>query len=160
GVFVFGCTLALLEECDLVVRGGADELTLPARVVFVDANGAGLELVACTLETKQQLGAMAEALEARHDDTHEAARKIPLNIHERLRSLTLQQQIKAAQAGEVSERIVLERIYGKTVWEPLLRNPRVTGPEVARIARMGALPRPMIELIVGNGAWLQIPEVR
>ena len=62
--------------------------------------------------------------------------------------------------GEVSERIMLERMYGKNVWEALLRNPRITGPEVARIARMGALPRTLLELIVGNGGWLQIPEVR
>jgi hypothetical protein len=55
---------------------------------------------------------------------------------------------------------MLERIYGKTVWEPLLRNPRLTPPEVSRIARMGMLPRTMLEVIVGNGAWLQIPEVR
>ena len=81
-------------------------------------------------------------------------------MHERLRGLTLVQQIKIAMHGEQQERIVLERMYGKTVWEPLLRNPRITGPEVARIARMGALPRPMIELICANGAWLQIPEIR
>lgn len=86
--------------------------------------------------------------------------ELALNVHERLRGLTLVQQIRIAQHGEVSERIVLERMYGKNVWEALLRNPRLTGPEVARIARMGALPRPLIEIIVGNGAWLQIPEVR
>jgi hypothetical protein len=51
-------------------------------------------------------------------------------------------------------------MYGKAVWEALLRNPRLTPPEVARIARMGMLPRPLIEIIVGNSAWLQIPEVR
>jgi hypothetical protein len=90
----------------------------------------------------------------------EAGRKIALNVNERLRGLTLVQQIKVAQHGEISERIILERMYGKTVWEALLRNPRITGPEVARIARMGSLPRPMIELIVGNGGWLQVPEVR
>jgi hypothetical protein len=56
--------------------------------------------------------------------------------------------------------MVLERIYGKTVWEPILRNPRVSAPEVARIARMGGLPRPMLELICTSGAWLQLPEVR
>ncbi|CAN5170786.1 hypothetical protein BH11MYX1_BH11MYX1_18410 [soil metagenome] len=81
-------------------------------------------------------------------------------MHERLRGLTLVQQTKLAAAGEASERIVLERMYGKTVWEPLLRNPRLTPPEVARIARMGALPRPMLELICTNGAWLQVPEIR
>ncbi|HSD88951.1 MAG TPA: hypothetical protein VLB44_15595, partial [Kofleriaceae bacterium] len=87
-------------------------------------------------------------------------RKLPANVHERLRGLTLAQQSKLAHNGEVSERIVLERMYGKNVWEALLRNPRLTGPEVARIARMGALPRPLMEIIVGNGGWLQIPEVR
>ena len=25
---------------------------------------------------------------------------------------------------------------------------------------MGSLPRPLVEVIVGNGGWLQIPEVR
>jgi hypothetical protein len=132
--FAAGCTLALGEECDLVIG----ELVLPARVVFVDERGAGLELAPVTIEPAKR----------------------PATLHERLRGLTLVQQVKRAQTAEVSERIVLERIYGKTVWEPLLRNPRITGPEVARIARMGALPRPMIELVVGNGTWLQIPEVR
>ena len=102
-------------------------------------------------------GATDPEAQAEPDDEK---RKIALNVSERLRGLTLVQQIRVAQKGEVSERIILERMYGKNVWEALLRNARITGPEVARIARMGALPRTLIELIVGNGAWLQIPEVR
>jgi hypothetical protein len=94
-----------------------------------------------------------------NDETDEE-RKIALNVNERLRGLSLAQQIKIAKQGEVSERIILERMYGKNVWDALLRNPRITGPEVARIARMGALPRTLVEIIVSNGAWLQIPEVR
>lgn len=94
-----------------------------------------------------------EADEAEH-------KKIPLNVHERLRGMNLNEQVKMAMHGEQHERIVLERMYGKTVWEPLLRNPRITGPEVARIARMGQLPKPLIEVICNNGAWLQIPEIR
>ena len=82
------------------------------------------------------------------------------HVHERLRSMTLASQIKLAAAGELHERIVLERLYGKNVWETLLRNPRLTAPEVSRIARFGSLPRVLLELILGNGAWLQIPEVR
>ena len=82
------------------------------------------------------------------------------NLHERLRGLTLVQQLKVAREGETPERIVLERIYGKSVWDALLRNPRLSHPEVARIARMGNLPRPLVELIVGNTAWLKSPEVR
>lgn len=147
GVFAPGCTEPLGADCELIVRAGDDELVLAARVVFVDPRGAGLELVDAD---PAQLAAMIAP------PTDKPAR----NIHERLRGLSLAQQIKRAQKAEVSERIVLERMYGKTVWEPLLRNPRITAPEVARIARMGALPRPMIELICSNGAWLQIPEIR
>jgi Tfp pilus assembly protein PilZ len=180
GVFVPGCVVALGDDCDLVVRAEPEELMLVARVVFVDPRGAGLELVGCGPELKEQLAAMADAAKHRAEAAEEdvttsfgvvagedeevvesdAARKIARNIHERLRGLTLVQQHKLAKHGEVSERIVLERMYGKSVWEQLLRNPRITAPEVARIARMGALPRPMVEIICNNGAWLQIPEIR
>lgn len=94
------------------------------------------------------------------DENEGEDKKVPANVHERLRGLTLAQQIKIAHHGEVSERIILERLYSKNVWEALLRNPRLTGPEVARIARMGSLPRPLLELVVNNGGWMQIPEVR
>jgi hypothetical protein len=164
GVFVPGCGEPLLSELELAIRAGDEEVVVIARVVFVNESGAGCELVACRPEVKDRLVALAKAspepaLEE-DEDADEDVKRVARNIHERLRGLTLVQQIKAAQHGEVSERIVLERMYGKTVWEPLLRNPRVTAPEVARIARMGALPRPMLEVICTNGAWLQIPEIR
>jgi hypothetical protein len=82
------------------------------------------------------------------------------NIHERLRGLNLAAQLKLAAAGELHERIVLERLYGKNVWETLLRNPRLTAPEVSRIARYGSLPRVLLEVILANNAWMQVPEVR
>ena len=163
GVFVPDCAAALLEDVELVVRVGETELVLVARVVFVNESGAGLEL-ACSTEQKQQLIDLArpepESEPAAATAPDAAKKRFARNVHERLRGLTLVQQIKLAGHGETSERIVLERMYGKTVWDPLLRNPRVTTPEVARIARMGGLPRPLIELICNNGAWLQIPEVR
>jgi hypothetical protein len=80
--------------------------------------------------------------------------------HLKVRNLSVAEQLKLAHHGEQQERMLLERLYGKTVWEALLRNPRITAPEVARIARMGALPKPLLELIVGNSAWLGVPEVR
>jgi hypothetical protein len=93
-------------------------------------------------------------------DGSSGQRPFALNVHERLRNLSLPQQLKKAHSGELHERIILERMYGKNVWEALLRNPRLTAPEVARIARMAVLSRPLIEIIVNNGTWLQIPEVR
>lgn len=169
GVFVPGCTLQMNDECELVVRGASGELTVSAKVVWVDGNGAGMQL-AVDADTKRQLSELAAAPEPElppaetpgegDDENTNDSKKIPANVHERLRGLTLVQQVKLAHGGEVQERIILERLYGKNVWEALLRNPRLTGPEVARIARMGSLPRPLLEIIVGNGGWLQIPEVR
>jgi hypothetical protein len=86
--------------------------------------------------------------------------RAPRNVFERLRGLNPNEQAKVARTGEQHERIALERLYGKAVWEQLLRNPRITPPEVARIARMGTLPRPQLEVIVSNAAWLGVPEVR
>jgi len=149
GLFVPGCELAIDEECDLVVRAGGEEHTIAARVVWRDESGAGMQL-ACDAETRVHLVELT---------AHEAA-PAPTSVHDRLRGLTLVQQLKVAKTGELTERIALERIYGKNVWDALLHNPRLTGPEVARIARMGALPRVLVEVIVTNAAWLQMPEVR
>jgi hypothetical protein len=93
-------------------------------------------------------------------DHARGSRPIARNVHERLRGLTLAAQMKMASSGELHERIVLERLYGKNVWETLLRNPRLSPPEVSKIARYGTLPRVLLEIIVGNNAWLQVPEVR
>ncbi len=233
GVFVPGCSLRLAEECDLVVRGASLQLSLPARVVYVEhQRGAGLELIGFSNELKARLAELGPAqpepglemteeldtsslsdgqidlarlaeydlapvasvatidlstLASAGDDDLEldlsmlddlaadepppdalargtrrsvAESRAPRNVHERLRGLSLAAQVKLAAQGELHERIVLERLYGKNVWEALLRNPRLTAPEVARIARFGSLPRVLLEMIVGNGTWLQVPEVR
>lgn len=188
-----GCTLTFNDEIDLVVRGGTGELTLHARVVFVDpAAGAGLELVGFAAAMKDQIAQLAaapppendidadadpaataasiaadadaddnaDATEGETTEEGETRKKLALTMHERLRGLTIVQQLKKANSHDPTERMTLERIYGKTVWEALLRNARLTAPEVARLARMGTMPRTLIELIINNGSWLQIAEVR
>ena len=167
GVFVPGEQLALGEDCALVLRGRDEELVLTAKCVWVGGNGTGLQLVGCDADMKARITQLAQSASGEIELVEPAAIDEPdddepkaQSINERLRGLTLVQQLKLAQHGEISERVLLERMYGKNVWEALLRNPRITGPEVARIARMGSLPRPLVEVIVGNGGWLQIPEVR
>ena len=80
--------------------------------------------------------------------------------HERLRKLSVTQQQKVARSGDMNDRVMLERIYGKHVWDGLLHNPKLTLPEVARIARKGTIPRPLLDLIVDNNAWIQSAIVR
>ncbi len=220
GLFVNDKTLALQEQCEIIVFNDGGQLELPARAVYVDGNGGvGLELIGFSEAIKAQLAALLEAgtdaavtalaaemaqgsesaidppelarasepairaseieldlspgtaepapptgeaapevaVEDDDDDDGDPARK---SLHERLRGIPLAEQIKRAKSGGVTERTLLERLYSKNVWEALLRNPALTAPEVARIARMGSLPRPLMEIIIGNGGWLQVPEVR
>lgn len=97
---------------------------------------------------------------AQDDDTLGADLQVSPARHEQLRSINQTEQQRIARSGELNDRVILERLYGKTVWEGLLRNPRLTPPEVARIARKGTLPRPLIDVILDQGAWIQSPLVR
>ncbi len=116
--------------------------------------------LAALVESELALGSERQHPTPDQDDDDAEAERIPRTVHERIRGLNLAEQLKLAHGGDINERIVLERLYGKNVWEPLLRNPRLTPPEVARIAKMGALPRILIEIIVANGGWLGVPDVR
>lgn len=82
------------------------------------------------------------------------------NKHDKLRHLSVNDQLKIARTGELGDRLVVERLYGKQVWEALLHNPRLTIPEVARIARKGTVPKPLLEVILDNSAWIKTPQVR
>lgn len=79
---------------------------------------------------------------------------------DRVRHLNLAEQRKLARNGQLQERVALERVFGKNVWEALLHNPRLTIPEVARIARKGTVPRPLLDLIADNAAWAKSATVR
>ena len=65
-----------------------------------------------------------------------------------------------ARHGPITERVALERAFGSSVWEALLQNPTITPPEIARIAKMGTLPKPLVNVIVNHAAWISIPEVQ
>jgi len=153
-------------ELVLVRAADAETMCLPAVVVSVVARGdpgAWLEIPDFSAQTREEIARFASGDEATGEEEHAGAGRSdrsPQNVHERLRGLSTADQIKIARDGDINERTVLERLYGKTVWEALLRNPRLTHPEVARIARMGALPKPQLEQIVSNPAWINSPQVR
>lgn len=78
----------------------------------------------------------------------------------RLRNLSIHEQLKVARSSNMSDRVLLERIYGAAVWEALLKNSKITVPEVARIAKKGTIPRPLVDLIVENEGWIHQSIVR
>lgn len=82
------------------------------------------------------------------------------NLMQRIRAMPIAEALRLARSPDVQERVALERLHGKLAWEPLLRNPGLSIPEVIRIAGMGTLPGPLLDLIVANPAWVSNEQVR
>jgi len=82
------------------------------------------------------------------------------SIQQQIRALPVGDRQRVARTGSFNERVALERAFGKDVWDPLLRNPSITIPEVARIARMGSLPMPLLEIILANRSWISSAVIR
>jgi hypothetical protein len=79
---------------------------------------------------------------------------------ERLRNLNEAQRIQIARGSMLEDRVVLERLYGASVWPLLLHNPKVSVAEVARMARKGSMPRPLLDFIAENEGWVRQSLVR
>lgn len=77
-----------------------------------------------------------------------------------LRNMPMAGQLKIARSGDLSDRVMLERMLGKAVWEALLLNAKLTVPEVAKIARKGTVPKKLLDLIVENAPWARAALVR
>ena len=151
------------SRCELILvhPETGNELSLIAEVVYVKRDGSdagsGLQLIGFDDQMLERIRAFAS-----QRDAAKPAGPPPKaeTVHERVRSLSLQAAQKLARTGNYAERLALERTYGKAVWETLIQNPRLTHPEVARIARMGTLPGVQVEAIATNPGWLTSPEVR
>lgn len=143
------------ERCRLVlVHPAGRRFELLAEAVWISADGVGLQLLDFEEEVKRGLHAFIDDAGPVEREVHEP------NPYLRLRGLSLAEQLRRARGPDVQERIALERIYGKSVWEALLGNPRLSVAEVGRIARKGTLPQPLIDQIASNDGWLSSPEVR
>jgi hypothetical protein len=173
--FVPGASgVAELQACELVLEHAGRSHRLRAEAVFVKAEdpgrGVGLQLAPLDAAGKADLLAFVEQAEQPEAPAPELPPEAPAepegddraaqNLQERIRRLSSTEQQRIAQAGLMAERIVLERTFGANVWEALLGNPRLTIPEVARIARKGTLPRPLIENIAGHPSWMAAAEVQ
>lgn len=138
------------ERCRLVLHHPetGDTLSFDAEVVYVKSDdpgaGVGLELTSFDATDRERLESFVAAKKADQ----------PGDLYHRVRRFTVPEQMRCAREGNYAERMVLEQIYGKSVWELLLRNPRVTLPEVTRIARNPKIPKPLVDLICGNAGWL------
>ena len=174
-----------LEACVLVLEHAGRRHELRAEAVFVKDEGpgcgVGLQLVppldaagAAALKAfveegevegeREGAGEVEGGAEAEGEAEIEAEGEKEAGgtqtLQDRIRGLSHTEQQKVATGGGMQERIVLERTFGANVWESLLGNARLTIPEVAKIARKGTLPRPLVETIAGHPSWMAAPEVQ
>jgi hypothetical protein len=165
GAFVVGVTeIHEGQPCELVVVHPSDgaRLRFPARVVWQGEREGRPGVAVAIDDFGPEVRGQVEAFIREHRGAELAGAEAPARqpLHERVRGLSGVEQTRLAREGDLSERVLLERIYGKVVWEALLRNPRLTPPEVTRISRMGTVPMPLLEVIVANPSWLSSGQVR
>ncbi len=82
------------------------------------------------------------------------------NLYERVRRLAVRDREIMARQGALHERVALERVWGGSVWEPLLQNPQLTAGEIGQIAKNPSLPATLIGTVVANAGWLAKPEIQ
>ncbi len=145
------CKTQMLAACKLAIRHpvSREQLVLDARVVSIIESPP-----AVCLELMNVDGLDDAWLKPKRKPTRAMRHEVELS------KLSRTEQTKLARNGEVQQRVTLERMFGKAVWDALLRNPRITIPEVARIARKGTVPRPLLDLIVENSSWAKTGPVR
>lgn len=81
-------------------------------------------------------------------------------LWDRLRSLNRTEKILLAAKAERTERGFLIQDHDPQVLYALLKNPRVTVDEVARVAKSAFLTYQIAELIVKSGPWIASLDVR
>ena len=134
----------------LIDRG---EMTIPA-VVVRRLEGA----IAVAFEAKPE--AILSALLAAPATGEVAPRPAEQNLWDKVRALSRTEKLLLAPKADRSERAVLAQDNDQQVLHALLRNPRLTLEEVARIARSTLLAAVSAELIAKTAQWSASAEIR
>ena len=70
------------------------------------------------------------------------------------------QRLKLGEEGDLVERTLLYRMYGKMMFEALLRNPRISEVEVAKLAKLGTIASNQLLIIARKGDWVRAERIR
>ena len=103
--------------------------------------------------------AIVAALRARPAERGPAERE-QQSTWDRIRSLTRNEKLMLAPKTDRNERLMLAQDSDPQVLYSLLRNPRITNEEVARIARSTQLPAQAADLILKTAQWSASLDVR
>lgn len=116
-------------------------------------------------------GAIALAIEANPEElfstlmtapaeTEETSQRKEQNAWEKVRALSRVEKLLLAPKADRGERAILVQDNDAQVLYSLLKNPRITLEEVARLARSPLLTSSMAELIIKTTQWSVSPDIR
>jgi len=140
-------------DCELVIvhPHSGDQHPVRARAVALipcaDKSGVGLEFWPWSEVEVDALAAFAPGRNRWKDRTESQRPRRPSM------AVCRSAAIKLARTANQEDRVSLERRLGKTVWEALLRNPKVTPRSRADSAKE-PLPRPLLDIILVTKAGL------
>ncbi|MCI0485780.1 MAG: PilZ domain-containing protein [Blastocatellia bacterium] len=129
------------------------EITVPAMVVRLMEGALALAIEANPEE-------LYSALVAAPAGKEEPSERKELNAWEKVRALSRVEKLLLAPKADRSERGILIQDNDAQVIYSLLKNPRITLEEVARITRSPLLTSSIAELIVKTTQWSVSPDIR
>ena len=144
-------TVALNTTLLLTLRGaGGGEAFAKARAVAALPDGIAVVIDGNVEELMQKLLTKAEA-----EDEEK-----PGNVWDRIRGLSQMEKLLLAVKADRSERALLLQDNDPRVLLSILRNPRITVEEVARLAKSSFLNYQIADVIVKTGQWMASHDVR
>jgi hypothetical protein len=143
----------LFSSVDVVLKGPlGGEATLKGTVVAPLPDGVALAI-------EGDVDALLAALLAVPTTEGETAEK-EQSLWDRLRSLSRTERVFLAAKADRTERGLLLQDNDPQVLYSLLKNPRVTVDEIARVAKSAYLTYQIAELILKTGRWIASLDVR
>lgn len=120
----------------------------------------GSEAVVKATVVAQLPDGIALAIEGDPGDILEKLQKKQQNPWDRIRALSQMEKILLAVKADRSERALLLQDNDPRVLLSVLRNPRLTVDEVARVAKSSFLNYQIVDVIMGTGQWMASLDVR
>jgi len=147
-----GESVALHTALRVTLRGPwAGEIAVPATVVAVLPDGIALAVEGNPDEILARLLVRPE-----EEEPPEKSQ----NTWDRMRGLSQMEKILLAVKADRTERALLLQDNDPRVLLSILRNPRLTVDEVARLAKSSFLNYQIADVIVKTGQWMAILDVR
>ncbi|HET6268409.1 MAG TPA: hypothetical protein VFG11_11875 [Acidobacteriota bacterium] len=131
--------------------------------------------------TQQESGALVRISEPLPQSRNERARTVPReetrsqeetvpsnsdgatvgqSLHDRIHGMTVNDRVMLAMKADQNERRILMQENNLKINEFLLRNPRITEPEIAWLARNPCVPMQTLLAIINHESWMTLSSIK